>query len=187
MDMKSFKVKTLYLTVLTLFAIGCTDLEVEELDSVLIEDESGEFSGVNPDATLTSAYADLRQLASQENVFALSEVTSDELLVPTRGTDWGDNGVWRTLHQHNWDATHSHVLNSWNQLNAHIYKLNQLLAPVSNANATQVAEGKFLRAYNMYLLMDLFGQIPFREVNEGQDVNPRVMTGQEAFDFILKD
>src|SRR5690606_39002916 len=173
---------------LSLCLIGaCTDLEVEEKDSLIIESETGEFSGVEPGAALASAYTDLRGLGNQENHFALSEVTSDELLVPTRGTDWGDNGIWRTLHQHTWDPTHQYVLNTWNNLNSNIFRLNQLLAPESNANAQQTAEGKFLRAYNMWLLLDLFRQVSFLEVNEGPEVNPRVLTTQEVFDFIEKD
>lgn len=166
---------------------SCTDLEVEEKDSLLIETESGEFSGVEPAAALTSSYADLRGISAENNTYALGEVTSDALLVPTRGTDWGDNGVWRTLHQHTWDATHPQILATWNYLNSNVFRLNQLLAPVSNANATQLAEGRFLRAFNMYHLLDLFGKIPFREVNEGADVNPRVLSAQEAFDFIIAD
>ncbi len=59
------------------------------------------------------------------------EVSSDELLVPTRGTDWGDNGIWRTLHQHTWDATHQFNLNAWNDRNSAVFVLNQIIAPQS--------------------------------------------------------
>ena len=179
--------KLIYFTAAALLFVSCTDLEVEELDSRWIESESGQFAGVDPVATLASAYTDLRGLANQENFFALQEITSDELLVPTRGTDWGDNGVWRTLHQHNWDATHPYVLNTWNDLNARVFKTNQILAPESNADATQTAEAKFLRAFNMYFVLDLYGQVPFREVSEGVEVDPRVLSASEAFDFILAD
>jgi hypothetical protein len=172
----------------SMFVIGsCTDLEVKEKDSIVIETEGGDFGGVAPGAALATSYADLRGFTGQDNLYALLEVTTDELLVPTRGTDWGDNGVWRTLHQHTWDASHQYVLNTWNNLNSNIFRLNQLLAPESNATAEQAAEGKVLRAYNMYLLLDLFRQVPFREVNEGPEINPRVLTPQEVFDFVERD
>lgn len=178
---------------ITLVVSGaCTDLEVNEKDSVVIETESGEFAGIDPVTGLASAYADLRndppgQFTVQNNVYALMEVTTDEYLVPTRGTDWGDNGVWRSLHQHTWEATHEYVLNAWNNLNSNVFRLNQLLAPESNANAQQLAEGKFLRAFNMFYIYDLFRQVPFRGVNDGVDVDPQVFTPQEAFNFIEKD
>jgi len=172
---------------LVILSAACTDLEVEEQDSLVIETETGEFGGVNPSSSLTSAYTDLRAFNTQENLFALTEVTSDELLVPTRGTDWGDNGVWRTLHQHTWDATHRDVLGTWNTLNSNVFRLNQLLAPASNADATQTAEGKFLRAYNMFWILDLYGQIPFREADQGANVNPSVLSAEEAYNFIEQD
>lgn len=158
------------------------------MDSLLIENNNKEFSGVDAQATLNSAYGDMRGLfESQANLFALNEVTSDELLVPTRGTDWGDNGVWRSLHQHTWDPTHTYVLSTWNNLNRNVFKLNQVLDARSNPSAGQTAEAKFLRAVNMYFVLDLFGQIPFREVDEGADVDPRVFDAQASFDFILQD
>ena len=80
-----------------LIAGACTDLEVKEKDSLVIVTEEGSFAGVDPTAALVTSYSDLRDFANQENIFSLSEVTSDELLVPTRGTDWGDNGIFRTL------------------------------------------------------------------------------------------
>lgn len=176
---------------LTLSAIlalsACTDLEVKEKDSVVIESESGEFTGIAPAEGLQTGYTDLRGFTDQANLYALLEVSSDELLVPTRGTDWGDNGAWRTIHQHTWDASHNQILSTWNSLNSNIYRLNQLLAPVSNANATQAAEGKFLRAYNMFFLIDLFGQVPFRGVNDGPEVNPEVYDRKQAFDLAMQD
>lgn len=167
---------------------SCTDLEVDEKDSIVIPDTDEGFGGVNPDQTLNSAYVDIRNtFNTQEALYALSEVSTDEVLVPTRGTDWGDNGVWRLLHEHTWDPTHRDILNTWNRLNSNIYRINQLLAPQSQASSQQVAEGKFLRAFSMFHVMDLYGQVPFREADEGVDVDPRVFTASEAFDFILND
>lgn len=169
-----------------IFSVGCTDLEVKEKDSYLIE-ASGVFAGVPADATLNSAYIDLQGWSGQENLYALSEVASDELLVPTRGVDWGDNGIWRSLRQHEWDDSHQYILNTWNTLNANVYKLNQLLASESQPNAGQVAEGKFLRAFNMWHVLDLFRQVPFRDVHDAVTADPKVFTVQEALDFIIKD
>ena len=57
----------------------------------------------------------------RHNFFALQEVSTDEMLVPTRGTDWGDNGIWRTLHQHTWSPSHQYVLTVWNQMNQNAF------------------------------------------------------------------
>ncbi|MEZ5040272.1 MAG: RagB/SusD family nutrient uptake outer membrane protein [Saprospiraceae bacterium] len=164
---------------------ACTDLVVEEKDSIVIEGSGGPGGGGDPTQLLESAYKNLSAYTDQANIYSLFQHTSEEMIPPTRGVDWGDNGVWRTLHAHTWDATHSYVLGAWNQLNSRAFQCNQILA--SNPSAQQAAEAKFLRAFNMWHVMDLFGQVPFREVTEGVDVDPRVLTRAEAFDFILKD
>lgn len=169
---------------------GCTDLELEETDSVFREtSEGGGFAGVSDvPSALTNAYQSLRgQLDTQENLYALQEVTTDEMLVPTRGTDWGDNGLWRTLHQHTWDANHQFVLNTWNNMNRNVFNLSEIIAPESNASPQELAEAKFLRAFSMFWVMDLYGQVPFREVDQDPDVDPMVMPRSEAFNFIMDD
>lgn len=183
--MKRFKLALLLIAPLAFAA--CTDLEVEELDSVVVETASGEFAGVDATSTLESAYFDLRDIGDQNRLFTVTEVPSDEMLVPTRGTDWGDNGVFRTLHAHTWDATHTQIRDTWNRLNSNVFKLNQLLDSRSTPSAGQIAEGKFLRAWNMFWILDMWGKIPFREVDEGPEVNPRVLEAADAFAFILQD
>jgi hypothetical protein len=166
---------------------ACTDLTVKEKDSIVVKTETGKFQGIDPTAGLDNGYKALREFGDQANFYALLEISSDELLCPTRGTDWGDNGVWRTVHQHTWDASHPYILDAWNRLNQHQYNLFQLLAPESNASASQAAEGKFLRAYNMFYLLDMFRQIPVRQVNDKNSAIPKVMDAAASFDFIVKD
>ena len=172
---------------LALLYVGCTDLEVEELDSVVVEDENLEFDG-DAGALLRTAYNQLAAFTNQANVYALYEHTSDELLGPTRGTDWGDNGVWRLLHTHQWDENHQYVRDAWNEMNGRAYVATQVLASRSPApTAQQAAEAKFLRAFYTWHVMDLFGQVPFRDVNADDDVNPEVFSRTRALDFILTD
>ncbi|GAA4816108.1 RagB/SusD family nutrient uptake outer membrane protein [Litoribaculum gwangyangense] len=168
---------------------SCTDLDLIVEDSIVSEGSGGGFTGVeNPSQSLTNIYNQIIGIyASQENTYALAEVTSDEYLVPTRGTDWGDNGIWRQLHLHSWDPTHFFVLNVWNQWNQLAFACNELIDSRSNASAQQVAEAKFVRAFAIWQILDHFGQVPFREVDEGPDVNPKVLSSTEALDLVLSD
>ena len=169
--------------------VACTDLEIKETDSVFRQPDESGFSGVeNVDASITNVYNAVQgQLADQANFFALQEVSTDEMLVPTRGTDWGDNGIWRTLHQHTWDSGHNFVLAVWNQMNQNTFLASEIIDERSNPSASQKAEAQFLRAYVMYQVMDLFGQVPFRQPDEGPEINPTVLSRSEAVDFILAD
>ena len=181
-------------TILLLFAgfgliCSCTDLELEPTDSIFREPvEAGEFPGVaDVEGSLTNAYNAIQShLQTQESLYALQEVTSDELLIPTRGTDWGDNGVWRTLHQHTWNSSHHFILNTWNNFNSSIFGATEIIE-TEKATPEQVAQAKFIRAFSMFWIIDLFGQVPFRGVNEGPDVNPTVLSRAEAFEFAMKD
>ncbi|MEO1518503.1 MAG: RagB/SusD family nutrient uptake outer membrane protein [Bacteroidota bacterium] len=179
--------KTLFAFAVVSMVFSCTDLKVDEVDSRVTESATGEFTGNGPDL-LASAYNDLSTFTAQENTYSLFTHSSDIMIPPTRGVDWGDNGVWRTLHAHTWDPTHSFVTEAWNILNQRAFKCNQVLASSDPAaSAQEKAEAKFLRAFYMWNVMDLFGKVPFREVNEGIDVDPRVLTRSEAFDFIETD
>ena len=96
---------------------SCTDLEIKETDSIFSAGGDEGFNGVEDVAlALTNLNNNIRgNLEGQDNLFALAEVSTDETFVPTRGTDWGDNGIWRTLHAHTWTPSHNYVLSVWNQ------------------------------------------------------------------------
>jgi starch-binding outer membrane protein, SusD/RagB family len=181
---KIMKYSLLKAMALTMLVSSCTDLVNVEKDSIVIKSVGG-ADKLDPTALLEGAYKDLGAFTDQANIYALGQHTSGEMIPPTRGVDWGDNGVWRTLDQHTWDPTHSWNLNSWNQLNQRVFKASQILS--ASPSAEQAAEAKFLRAFNMYLVMDYWGQVPFRNVSDGVDVNPKVLTRSEAFDFVEKD
>ena len=117
----------------------------------------------------------------------MNEVSTDEQLVATRGVDWGDNGVWRNLHDHNWDPNHSMVKATWNNLNQNVFRATAIIDSRSGGTPAQVAQAKFLRAYATYYLVDLYGQAPFRTPDEGADVNPSVKNRAEAFEFAVQD
>ena len=73
---------------------SCTDLEETIYEDITADNffsSEGDYYSV-----LVNAYGNLRPwLWSYYNV---SQVSSDETIVPTRGGDWGDGGVWRELH-----------------------------------------------------------------------------------------
>lgn len=172
---------------LMMLAPACS-LDIEETDQLLRPDATV-FAGVeDPESYLNNIYNAIRdQSGDQANLYALTEVTTDELMVPTRGTDWGDNGVWRTLHQHTWSPTHQYVLQVWNDKNQGVLRSTELIHPLSAATAEQVAHAKFTRAYNMWIVMDFWGQVPFREATQPVQELPTVMTRAEAYDFIVQD
>ena len=122
-----------------------TDLVNEATDSVVNKDAHGGFAPIKDvGEALASAYKDLSTYSDQAGIYALGEHTTAEMIPPTRGVDWGDNGVWRTLDAHTWDASHSYILSAWNALNQRAYRSTEIIA--SNPTAVQKAGAQFLRA-----------------------------------------
>lgn len=166
---------------------GCTDLEVEFENSKHIEQTDGEFEGVDVPEMLVTAYGRLNTIAgiSYQGIPGIALVASDEMIIPTRATDWGNGGMHRVLHAHGWDAAHTEILSVWNNMHRGVYYTTQILA--SDPSPNQAAQAKALRGFYVYHLVDLFGQVAFREVTQGVDDYPRVMKRMEAFNFAVKD
>lgn len=176
-------------SMLLIFFVSACSLDIEGTDSIILPEEEGIFNGVaDVTSSLDNLFNGLRgQLEGQDNHYAMTEVSTDELLVPTRGTDWGDNGVWRTLHAHTWSPSHQYVLTVWNQFNQNIFRATEIIDPRSNGSAQQVAEAKFVRAYSMWIIMDLYGIVPFRGPDDGPEIDPIVKPSTEAYNDILQD
>ncbi|WP_234572112.1 RagB/SusD family nutrient uptake outer membrane protein [Rhodohalobacter sp. 614A] len=175
------------LSAMLLVMAGCTDLTDTVEDGIGEESVDGGAAPIdNPTSALVGVYSQLNNLRGAGETFALMEHTSDEMMGPTRGTDWSDFGVWRQLHAHTWDPSHGQLLNAWNQLNSGVYRATQVIE-ASSASAQEVAEARFLRAYFMYYIMDFYGQVPFREPDAAADDIPSVYSRSEAFEFIIDD
>lgn len=158
----------------------------EDLNGTLSEDQVGGGGGGNAAALLDGAYVSLRDpFQGPTNVFALSEVTTDERIMPTRGGDWDDNGVWRQLHLHNWTADNTQIINAFNTLNGVVFATTDLLQ--FNPTPQQEAEARMLRAWAMYWVLDMFDQVPYRDPGEGVVTPSRVRRGLEALDYIIAE
>lgn len=164
---------------------GCTDLD-EEPFGVITPDQ---FFQTEAEiiAALAPVYAQLRTL--QWNCFNIAQHTSDETLVPTRGTDWDDGGHWRQLHQHNWDPLTSDFNDCWTDAYTGVARANIVLDNLANAdvpNKAEIeAELRFLRAFYYYNLMDVYGGVPVVTDAATDPDNPPSRSGRaEVFDFV---
>ncbi len=182
----------IYLSVLGLFsAFGCTDLEENVLDEQLGGDLIN--NPANIESLINPPYGSLRRTIEWYDYWALQEVSTDEVIVPTRGTDWYDNGAWMELHRHTWTSDHVRMKNVWDALNQGVSRANTAIYYIGqfaqNATSEQyINEARFLRAYFMYLINDLFGQVPFREADDLDfSTTPMVMDRRTAADFIIEE
>lgn len=184
-------VNYLCLTLPIVLVFSCTDLEIEATDSLISEGFAGVANVEGEVANISNIIAG-GGLANQESLFALNEVTTDEYMVPTRGTDWGDNGRWLSIHKQTWNAELSDIVNPWQELNSITINATRVIneKSVSTAGgdlAELKAEARFYRAWAMTWILDMWRQVPIRDVDLPNSAIPEVLTGQAAIDFITAD
>ena len=175
-------------TLLLLTVQGCTDL-TENPPSLI---NAGNFFHTESEvqAGLAGIYAQLRSTAPEGSVYDANEVSTDEIVVPTRGSDWYDGGQWIDLHNQTWTpttaGTRAFFNGAWNAAYTGVARTNLFLTAVANSTvpnkAEYVAEVRTLRAFYYYLLMDQFGGVPIVTDIELK-LRPR-NTRRELFDFI---
>ena len=174
-----------------LLVTACNDLSVDPFSEIPADQFFQNEEEVL--AALAPVYANLRNVLSNADYHGVTQVSSDETIVPTRGTDWGDQGVWLQLHFQDWGASHPYLNGVWNTASTGIARSNGILsslqtAEIPNKEAT-VAEVRALRAFYYYILLDMFGRAPLVGDEEGEflpDPNdpPPAAERAEIFDFV---
>lgn len=170
---------------------GCTNLDETPTSQIT----PGNFFRTEAEvlAGLAGVYAQLRSTTPASDIYNANEVSTDEIVVPTRGSDWYDNGQWIDLHNQTWSPTSAAASaffnGAWNSAYTGVARANLFLSAVQNGTfpnkASIIAEGRALRAFYYYILMDMFGGVPIVTTTEvGQ--HPR-NTRREVFDFIEKE
>lgn len=172
----------LFLSVI-IMGTACTKLDGKISKPDLVD--PGTSGGTPTPSSLSTVYNNLNQLLGQGNAYAMQEHTTDEILGPTRGTDWDDFGTWRKLHLHTWDGAHNQINDTWNGMNGALFQSN-LLAETATDPQTK-AEAQFLRAYFTYLTCDLFGQVQHGPATAKIDDLPAVYTRSEAIDYVITE
>lgn len=172
------------------FLVGsCTDLTEVPQDSLTpnnaFKNEQEILAGV------ASVYAGLRGMMWA--YYNLSEITTDELVVPTRGSDWYDNGRWLEIHRQGWAANSGSALDDmngmWNDLFGGVARANLMISVIEQSSSptkdVTLAELRTLRAHFYYQLQDMFGGVPL-VTNTEVSQRPRA-TREEIYAFITTE
>lgn len=160
---KLLKARNILFLLGALFLTNCTKLNEVVLDEVLGAEAS------SPAGALAAAYDRLGKgtFVDHGAVFSLQEYTTDEALLPTRGSDWGDGGKWRSMHEFTWAPDNAIVTDNWNMLTNGITRSLNAIKAITNSTDPQrellLAESKAVLAFYTYTTLDLFGQAPYRD------------------------
>ena len=101
-------------------------------------------------------------------IYDYNTLTTDEAMIPIRGGDWYDGGLWNAMYQHRWTADDQSLYDTWKYIYKVIVLANKSLDIISNKSGLLSAgqqqeyraEVRAIRAMFYYYAMDMFGRVP---------------------------
>jgi len=157
------KLKYIYIVILIAIANGCTNLD-ETLYSGIKESDYPQTPGQAAVSHLSS-YDALTDLFDDNGYWLLTqEVSSDELVAPTRAADWYDGGKWLALQYHSWSNSADAVKGMWNKLWEGIAESNSILDKILSTDEAALkvkAEVEAIRSLYYFWLFDNYGDVPY--------------------------
>ena len=128
-------------------------------------------------------------------VYDLNTFTTDEAILPTRGGDWYDGGLWQSLYTHHWTESDEPFQNAWHYLYKVIVMCNRSLANIEahrsllteTTRLAYEAEARAIRAMYYYYLCDLFGRVPLVVSADVPLTEVQQSTRSEVFRFAFDE
>ena len=176
-------IKNIFLMSLILLMGACWELDQEVLDGVTQEQVNNSTDPNLIPVLKASAYSRIiGSWGASGGIWSLHEVSSDEIVVPTRGPDWQDGNAWVRLHRHTWEPSEPSITGTWNYCYTAIGEINNLLVQYPDFPELK-AELSVLRGLIYLWLIDVYGNVPISTENDFGS-NPTNSSRQEVFDFI---
>lgn len=167
-------------------ANSCTKLNEKVLDESSV---TGLTDQQLAEGIVAPVYAKLEDVFLHTNYFALQEISTDEAILPYRGgTDWGDNGIYISLHKHETNSTDVNVKNTWTHIlqgiSRAITAINTLPSNTDPNAKKFLAEARGMRAYYSMLTLDLFGMV---FVKDDLGETSKILRGDAAVEYIKSE
>ena len=128
-------------------------------------------------------------------IYDLQTFGSDEAMLPTRGGDWYDGGLWQDMYRHSWSAGHDLPKNAWIYLYKVIALCNRSLEQIQahrhllqdQQYSMYQAEVRALRAIYYWYLLDLFGPVPLVTSSDVSMQEVRQSSRAEVWRFAVSE
>lgn len=133
---------------------------------------------------------------TDRGLYDLQTFTNDEAILPTRGGDWEDGGLWQDLFNQKWTVNNGILKDTWNYLysvvglcNQSLDKLQELKTadPQNTKLDTYIAEVRSTRAVYYYYLLDLFARVPVVTSFTTPIAEVKQSERKEVFEFVVKE
>jgi hypothetical protein len=182
--------KILSLFIVIALSFSCTNLEDKFYDRLPADmfPENEEQLGI----MTIPVYTPLGELLDWGGWWFCQEITTDEIVIPTRDTDWDDGGKWRVLHQHDWNNTTEAIASMWSRFYKGVFETNKLIElwePGAGTPSVDLALAKLktMRALYYYLLIDNYGNVPYVTQFAGAPEFPLKMRRDSIWQYMVDD
>lgn len=128
-------------------------------------------------------------------IYDYNTLTTDEAIIPIRGGNWYDGGLWKNMYNHTWTATDTDLYNVWKYLYKVIVLSTRSLETIEQYKSLLTeqqhleyqAEVRALRAMFYYYAMDMFGRVPVLELSAQKIADIQQSNRSDVFRYIVKE
>ena len=128
-------------------------------------------------------------------IYDYNTLTTDEAIIPIRGGNWYDGGLWENMYNHTWTATDTDLYNVWKYLYKVIVLSTKSLETIEKHKALlteqqrvdYAAEVRAVRAMYYYYAMDMFGRIPILQSSTQKTADIRQSNRSDVFWYVVKE
>lgn len=192
----------LFLLLAALFMTSCLDEHLkDQLDEDAIYGSASDIY-INAVASLYNYIGGANESEGIQGtcrgIYDYNTLTTDEAMIPIRGGDWYDGGLWNAMYQHRWSADDQSLYDTWKYLYKVIVLANKSLDIISNKSALLSAaqqeeyraEIRAIRAMFYYYAMDMFGRVPL-VLSSAEQLHSSLFQGQtdrsSIFQFVFQE
>lgn len=128
-------------------------------------------------------------------IYDYNTLTTDEAIIPIRGGNWYDGGLWENMYNHTWTATDTDLYNVWKYLYKVIVLSTKSLETIEKYKALlteqqrvdYAAEVRAVRAMYYYYAMDMFGRIPILQSSTQKTADIKQSNRSDVFWYVMKE
>ena len=128
-------------------------------------------------------------------VYDYNTLTTDEAIMPIRGGNWYDGGLWKNMYDHTWTSTDTDLYNVWKYLYKVIVLSTKSLETIDQHKALLTArqleeykaEVRAVRAMFYYYAMDMFGRVPIVQSSTQNTADIQQSNRSEVWSYIVKE
>ena len=128
-------------------------------------------------------------------IYDYNTLTTDEAMIPIRGGDWYDGGLWDNMYQHKWSEDDLPLYDTWKYLYKVVVLANKSLHVIDTHRdllteeqaASYTAEVRAIRALFYYYIMDMYGRVPLVVAHDTPQKDVVQSERSEVLRFIIDE